>query len=102
MAKRKQRLSWFLVKPGLGIEDPSAIVEPPSTGTLHRHKVPALDGEHDSLFVKASHPSPPGWLSFVESHVDGGGLPAILGASSSGVLLVPAAGRLLAITFGYG
>jgi uncharacterized protein (TIGR04141 family) len=100
MAKRKQRLSWFLVKPA--IDDVDAIVESPSKGTLHRYKVSALSKDRDSLFVRASHPSPPGWLSFVEGHVDGGGLPVILGASSSGVLLVPASGRLLAITFGYG
>lgn len=103
MAKRqKLRLSWFLVKPGINFDDDKAIVEPPPKGTLHGLRVPVLSKNRDSLFVKASHPSPPGWLALVESHIEGGGLPPVLGASSSGVLLVPAAEQLLAIAFGYG
>jgi uncharacterized protein (TIGR04141 family) len=100
--RRKLRLSWFLVKPSINFDEVDAIVEQPINGTLYAYRVPALHKERDSLFLRASHPSPPRWLSFVEGHVDGGGLPAILGASSSGVLLVPASDQLLAITFGYG
>jgi uncharacterized protein (TIGR04141 family) len=99
---RKLRLSWFLVKPSIDFDDVEAIVEPPSKGTLHGFRVPVLSKKRDSLFVKASHPSPPRWLGLVESHVEGGGLPPVLGASSSGILLVPAGDQLLAITFGYG
>lgn len=89
------------MKPGFELAKPDTIIEPPTKGTLHRYKVPVLSKEHESLFVKGSHAAPPRWLSFIEGHVDGD-LPPILGASSSGVLLVPAAGRLLAIAFGYG
>lgn len=99
---RKLRLSWFLVKEGLDNDDVEAIIEPPSQGSLQGFKVPALSKDRDSLFVKPSHPSPPRWLDFVEPHVEGGGLPTLLGSSSSGVLLVPASKRLLAISFGYG
>lgn len=101
MPKRKQRLSWFLVKPGIKLSEPEAIIEPPTSGMLYQYKIPVLSKEHDSLFVKDSHAAPPRWLSFVEGHVTGN-LPSILGASSSGVLLVPVSERLLAITFGYG
>lgn len=103
MAKRRKlRLSWFLVKPGADLEDAEAIIEPPGKEALQGFRVPVLDKERDSLFVKASHPSPPRWLALVEGHVEGDGLPPVLGASSSGVLLVPASDRLLAIAFGYG
>lgn len=102
MGKRKQRLSWFLVKQGVDTDDVQAIIEQPSHGSLQSFKVPALSKERDSLFVKPSHPSPPRWVDYVEPHVDGDGLPTLLGSSSSGVLLVPALNRLLAISFGYG
>lgn len=101
MAKKKMRLSWFLVKPGLE-GDTTAVVEQPDGGALQSFKVSALSENRDSLFVKPSHPSPPRWRDYVEPHVDGGGLPQLFGASSSGVLLVPASDRLLAISFGYG
>ena len=102
MAKRKkQRLSWFLIKSGIGLDKPDAIVEPPPKGSMHKFKIPVLDKDRETLFVKGSHASPPRWLGLVEGHVSGE-LPPILGASSSGVLLVPAADRLLAIAFGYG
>lgn len=91
--QRKLRLSWFLVKPTIDFADVDAIVESPSKGTLHAYRVPALHKERDSLFLKASHPSPPRWLSLVEGHVDGGGLPAILGASSFFVVIGEWRGR---------
>jgi uncharacterized protein (TIGR04141 family) len=100
--KRKLRLSWFLLKPDVDVNDSDAIIDAPAKGTLHRFKVPVLAKQRESLFVKDSHPTPPRWLSFVEDHVADGALPMIVGASSSGVLLVPASGRTLAITFGYG
>ncbi len=100
MAKQKQRLSWFLVKPGIDADDPKAIIE--SKDGLASFKIPALSKKRDSLFVRASHPSPPRWLGYVQGHIEGDGLPAILGASSSGVLLIEAKERLLAIAFGYG
>lgn len=102
MGKRKQRLSWFLVKKGIDADDLEAIIEQPSYGSLQSFKVTALSKDRDSLFVKPSHPSPPRWVDYVEPHVDGSGLPPLLGSSSSGILLVPASNRLLAISFGYG
>jgi uncharacterized protein (TIGR04141 family) len=99
---RKRRLTWFLVKPEINLDDLEAIIEPPERGELHSFRIDALSKERDSLFVRASHTSPPPWLSFVESHISEGELPPILGASSSGVLLVPGGDRLMAITFGYG
>jgi uncharacterized protein (TIGR04141 family) len=96
------RLSWFLVKKGLEDADLSGIIDEASPGSLQRFKISALSKDRDSLFVKPSHVAPPKWRAYVEPHVTGGELPQLLGASSSGVLLVPAAGRLLAISFGYG
>jgi uncharacterized protein (TIGR04141 family) len=98
--RKKQRLSWFLVKPGINVDDPTAIIE--SKDGLASFKIPALSKGRDSLFVRSSHPSPPGWLGYVQGHIEGDGLPAILGASSSGVLLIGAKKRLMAIAFGYG
>ncbi len=98
----KKRLTWCLIKPGVEADDPDAVIEPPETGTLEAFRVPSLNRQRDSLFVKATHAVPPKWLAYVQGHVSGKPLPRILGASSSVVLLVPASGRLLAVTFGYG
>jgi uncharacterized protein (TIGR04141 family) len=102
VTKKKMRLSWFLVKQGLESGDVWAIIEKPSHGALQSFKVSALSKDRDSLFVKPSHTAPPRWREYVEPHVDDGGLPQLFGASSSGVLLVPASKRLLAISFGHG
>jgi uncharacterized protein (TIGR04141 family) len=101
LAKRKMRLSWFLIKKGLE-DDLTAVIEKPKGGALQAFKLSVLSKDRDSLFIKPSHQSTPRWRDYVEPHVDGGGLPQLFGASSSGVLLVPASGRLLAISFGYG
>jgi uncharacterized protein (TIGR04141 family) len=102
MAK-KMRLSWFLVKPGLE-DDVTAVIEQPSGGALHSFKVSALSTDRDSLYVKPSYAAPPRWRDYVSPHVDGGALSDLnlFGASSSGVLLVPASSRLLVVSFGYG
>jgi uncharacterized protein (TIGR04141 family) len=98
----KQRLTWFLIKGSVQREDADAIIEAPETGVLHRYRVPSLDPRRDSLFVKASVPVPPRWLKYVSDHIGDEQLPTILGSSSSGVLLVRAADRVLALSFGYG
>lgn len=89
-----------MVKSGIDVDDPTAIIE--GKDGLASFKIPALTRERDSLFVRTSHPSPPRWLGYVQGHIEGDGLPTILGASSSGVLLIEAKERLLAIAFGYG
>lgn len=99
---RKQRLTWFLIKRGRAYANADQIIEPPEKGQLHRYKVPALDSHKESLFVKSSVPVPPKWVEYVSSHISAGALPKVLGASSAGVLLVPAGKDLLAVTFGYG
>ena len=98
---RKQRLSWFLVKRSVDHSDADQIIEPPKKGMLHRYKVSSLNKKSDSLFVKTSAPVPPRWVEYVSGHVSEP-LPNVLGASSAGVLLVPAGKDLLAVTFGYG
>jgi uncharacterized protein (TIGR04141 family) len=98
----KQRLTWFLIKPSVNVNDIDAMIESPEAGVVHRYRVPALNPGGDSLFVKASVPVPPKWLRYVSEHIGDEQLPTILGSSSSGVLLVHAADRVLALSFGYG
>ena len=103
MAKTpKQRLTWFLIKRGSAYASVDQIIEPPESGQLHRYKVSALDTQKESLFVKSSAPIPPKWVGYVSGHITAGTLPKVLGASSAGVLLVPAGKDLFAVTFGYG
>jgi uncharacterized protein (TIGR04141 family) len=61
-----------------------------------------LHRTRESLFIKSTPPLPPKWLGYVAQHVQSGELPRVLGASGSGLLLIGASGRLLAVTFGYG
>lgn len=99
---QKRRLTWSLIKPGIDVNDPEAVIELPEKGVLEGFRVEALSKKHDSLFIKATPPVAPKWIGFVAGHISGGQLPKILGSSSSAVLLIPASGRLLAVTFGYG
>jgi uncharacterized protein (TIGR04141 family) len=90
------------MKQSVGAEDLSAAIEPEVAGALQRYRVPALDAHRDSLFVKAVPPHPPRWLGYVSDHIPSEQLPAMLASSSSGVLIVRAQKRVLAVTFGYG
>jgi uncharacterized protein (TIGR04141 family) len=99
----KLRLSWCLIKPDVDLNDEDAIIEPPETGALQRFRVPVLHKKRNSLFLKRSTPMQPSWFSWMFEYVDTEqSLPRILGSSSSAVLLVRTAGRLLAVVFGYG
>lgn len=102
MAKpSKQRLTWFLIK--ATIKDADGFIDDAGAGSLLRYRIPQLDTKRESLFVKASSLRPPKWLRYVEPYLaDGQQLPSMLAASSSGVLVVPAGKRVLAVTFGYG
>ncbi|HEX5762134.1 MAG TPA: DUF6119 family protein [Solirubrobacterales bacterium] len=102
MSKAKRlRLSFFLVKPGIEFDKTEEIIELPEKGGLHSYVIKAFSESRDSLFLRPSHQARPRWLTLVEDHVDGD-LVAVFGASSSGVLLVPAGDDLLAVSFGYG
>jgi uncharacterized protein (TIGR04141 family) len=98
MAKRPrlEKLSWWLLKAGFGRDDVLL-----ADAEFSEHLVPALTTTTASVFVKGRPPHPPPWLAYLTSHVTGG-LPNLLAASSGAVLVVEAAGRLFAITFGQG
>src|SRR5215208_4136850 len=98
---KKLRLSFSLVKPGIDFDKTEEIVEPPEKGGLHSYVIKAFSESRDSLFLRASHQAAPRWLTIVENYVEGD-LVSVFGASSSGVLLVPAGDDLLAVSFGYG
>jgi uncharacterized protein (TIGR04141 family) len=95
-APRLRRLTISLLKEGL--ERSAAIRDPDDAASF---RVPAIDAERDALFVSATDPHPPWWEDFLDPHVDGE-LAALFTASSSAVLLIEAAGRLFAVTFGQG
>jgi uncharacterized protein (TIGR04141 family) len=93
---RLRRLTFSLLKDGL---EPSAALRDPDD--VAGFVVPALNPERPSLFVSARDPHPPWWQDFLSPHVDGQ-LRELWTASSSAVLLLEAAGRLFAVTFGQG
>jgi uncharacterized protein (TIGR04141 family) len=93
---RLRRLTFSLLKEGL--ERGDALRNP---GDVRGFVVPALHSERDSLFVAARDPHPPWWKDFLNPHVDGE-LDDLWTASSSAVLLLEAAARLFAVTFGQG
>lgn len=64
-------------------------------------KVPALDPEDDSLFLRSRAPHPPQWVGYLDSHVVGS-LDGLFAASASAVLLFETEGRVFAATFGQG
>ena len=98
---KKLRLSFFLVKPGVDFDKTEEIVERPEKEGLHTYVIKAFSEDRHSLFLRASHQVTPRWLTLVKDHVEGD-LVSVFGASSSGVLLVPAGEDLLAVSFGYG
>jgi uncharacterized protein (TIGR04141 family) len=98
----KLRLTWFLLKSDIDPDDAAKIIEAPKSGQLNGYRVPVLHATRESLFIKSTPPLPPKWLGYVQQHLDGGELPRILGASSSGLLIITAGKRLFAVSFGYG
>src|SRR5687767_13501556 len=93
---RKQRLTVFLIKEGL---DRNAVIR--ASETLEAHSVAGVGTEGDNLFVKPSVGSAPRWVTLLRPHV-AGDLDHLHNSSASAVLLIRAAGRLLALTFGHG
>jgi uncharacterized protein (TIGR04141 family) len=94
--RRLERLTWSLLKAEYARKD-ILVAE----AEVSAHVVPALTTQTPSLFIKATPPHPPGWLSYLEPHVRGG-LTNLFAASSGAVLVLEAAGRVFAITLGQG
>lgn len=96
------KLAWSLVKMDVDTDDADAVIEPPDTGQLESYSVKTLHATRDSLFVKRTAAIPPRWVGLLSGHIPDRDLRRLVGGSTSAVLLVPAASRLLAVTFGYG
>jgi uncharacterized protein (TIGR04141 family) len=94
--RRQEKLTWSLLKTDKTREDVMA-----EDVDVSEHVVPGLTTKIPSLFVKATPPHPPSWLSYLAPHVQGG-LTNLYAASSGAVLIVEAAGRAFAVTFGQG
>jgi uncharacterized protein (TIGR04141 family) len=93
---RQQRLTAFLIKENL---DRDAVIR--AKDTLESHHVAGLGGDEDNLFIKPSVGSAPRWVALLRPHV-AGDLAGLYNSSTSAVLLVETADRLLALTFGHG
>ncbi len=65
------------------------------------YRVPSISTDRDALFIAANSPHSPAWVRFLTPHVTGS-LNALLTASSSAVLVLQAADRVFAVTFGQG
>ncbi len=93
---RLEKLTISLLKEGLSRAQ--ALREPEA---LEGHRVREIDAAADSLFTASTDPHPPRWSRYLEPHVSGG-LDGLMSASASAALLIEAAGRLFAVTFGQG
>ena len=93
---RREKLTWSLLKSEKTRDDVLA-----EDADVSAHVVPGLTTRLPSLFVRARAPHPPSWLGYLAPHVRGG-LANLWAASSGAVLVVEAAGRVFAVTFGHG
>src|SRR5206468_10270237 len=90
---RREKLTWWLLKTDRSREDVLA-----DDVDVSEHVVSRLTTTRSSLFIKATPPHPPRWMSFLAPHVRGG-LANLWAASSGAVLVVEAADRIFAVTF---
>jgi uncharacterized protein (TIGR04141 family) len=93
---RLQKLTIFLLKDGIAPEEALRDADA-ATG----HRVPTISPERDVLFVASNPPHRPSWARYVAPHT-GADLSDLLTASASALLLIEAAERLFAVTFGQG
>ena len=99
MARRSRlrRLTVQLLREGVTLTDALRDRD------VRSFRVPVIDPDQDSLFVVAPLARAPWWVDYLDPHVDGSELQTdLVNSSTSAVLLVNAAGRLFAVTFGYG
>jgi uncharacterized protein (TIGR04141 family) len=68
---------------------------------LEGHLVNGLGATANNLFVKPSATSAPKWTALLAPHITGG-LDGLYNSSTSAVLFVETAGRIVALTFGHG
>lgn len=95
--KRKlEKLTFSLLKDDRSRDD--ALREP---GRLQPHRVAAIDSSADSLFVGATSPHAPPWRKYLAGHVVST-LDDLVTASAGAVLLLEAARRVFAVTWGQG
>jgi uncharacterized protein (TIGR04141 family) len=93
---RREKLTWWLLKSDRSREDVLA-----DDAAVSEHVVSGLTTTRPSLFIKATPPHPPRWMSYLAPHVRGG-LANLWAASSGAVLVVETASRIFAVTFGQG
>lgn len=94
--RRLQKLTLSLLKEHLSRDD--VLREDAEVIAL---KVPVLDAEEESLFLRSRGPHPPGWVAYLASHVLDP-LEGLYAASASAVLLFEVEERIFAATFGQG
>ena len=99
-AKKKPYYVWtiFLIK--AEFQDDKSILNAKYVAGLDSHIVGLADGTSAALYVKRAYPIQPRWAKILGSAVS----PPITekSQSPSAVLLVRSAGRVFALTFGFG
>lgn len=96
-APRSRAITVFLLRDGPA--EPARIFK--RLDELVNFSVRSGDEQRGMLYVQPSYTRPPSWLSFFRGAVEFDGVDAY-NASTSAVWLTEAAGRLFAVTFGYG
>ncbi len=98
-APKLQSLAIFLLKEG--IRSPAEAISESDGITWHDAR--ASTGVSGSLAVKAPTRKAPWWVSYLGPHVGTGtSLAGLANASTAALLVIEAAGRMFAFSFGYG
>jgi len=94
---RQEQLTWWLLKEGMTRQEVLA----DDADQISEHVVPALTTRAATLFIKSVPPHPPLRMGYLNPYVQGG-LDNLFAASAGAVLVLEAAERTFAITFGQG
>jgi uncharacterized protein (TIGR04141 family) len=93
---RREKLTVSLLKEELGRDEAMR-----DGDALTGYRVPRIDKRRHSLFAASKPPHPPPWAKYLSPHVSGD-LAGLNTSSAAAVLILEAAGRIFAITFGGG
>jgi uncharacterized protein (TIGR04141 family) len=95
--KRLEKLTISLLKEECGRDD---VLRDESK--VAGHRIGSIDKARDSLFTKSIPAHPPDWAGYLDPHTSSDLKATLFSASASAVLVIEAAQRIFAVTWGQG